>query len=369
MRIAMLGLKGIPATYGGVERYTEEIAARLVERGHEVLVYCRTHYTHANLARKPYHGIQLIRLPSLNRKTADTLSHSLLSTLDVLRRDVDVVIYHSLGNAIFTPIPRLIGKPTILVVHEQQWLDEKWKGAPEAFFHASERASLRFATRVAVIARWLQQDLHQRYGYEPAFVSTGITLPEPQPIKHLSELGLTPRGYLLFVGRLVPGKGAHILLEAYRKLNPDMPLVIVGDAPHERKYHEQLRALATPQVKFLGFRYGAELAELYSHAYLYVHPSTSDGIALRLLEALAYHNCALVSDIPANMEAVGPDGPRFQSGNSDDLCRALKELLAHPEFVSERRAQSRAYVAQQYSWELVTDYYEQLCLELMAAKK
>src|ERR1051326_2798365 len=207
MRIAMLGLKGIPATYGGVERNVEELAARLVERGHEGLVYCRTHYTHADVARKPYRGVELIRLPSVNRKITDTLSHSLLSTLDVLRRDVDVVIYHSLGNALFTPLPRVSGKPTIIVLHGLEWHDEKWKGAPETFFRASERVSMWGATRVAVSARWLQEDFRQRYGYEPTFVSTGITLPEPAPVKQLPELGLMPRGYLLFVARLVPGKG------------------------------------------------------------------------------------------------------------------------------------------------------------------
>jgi glycosyltransferase involved in cell wall biosynthesis len=369
MRIAMLGLKGIPASYGGVERYTEEVAARLVERGHEVLVYCRAHYTPLDLAHKPYRGIRLIRLPSLYHKGTDTLSHTFLSTLDVLRRHTDVVIYHSLGNTIFTPIPRLIGKPTILVLHGQEWREEKWKGAPHIFFRASERASFALATRVAVIARWLQKDLHQRYGHEPAFVSTGIALPEPGPTKHLPTLGLTPRGYLLFVGRLVSEKGAHLLLEAYRKLHTRMPLVIVGDAPHEEKYHRRLRTLATPGVMFLGFRYGAELAELYSQAYLYILPSACEGIALTLLEALAYNNCVLVSAIPANLEAAGPSGYFFQSGDSDELCQVLRELLARPDLVAERRGQARAHIARRYDWDRVADYYEQLCLELTTRGK
>ncbi|HEY7347997.1 MAG TPA: glycosyltransferase family 4 protein [Ktedonobacterales bacterium] len=371
MRIAILGLKGIPATYGGVERYTEELATRLAARGHEILVYARTHYTSKELARKPYQGIQLVRLPSLNLKTTDTLSHTLLSTLDVItQRHVDTVIYQSLGNAFMSVLPRLAGIPTILVLHTEEWRMEKWKGATaQVFLRASERVSFSLATHVCVTSQWLQENLRLRYGREAGFASQGITLPELRPMKNLETLGLTSRGYILFVGRLVPQKGVHLLLEAYSKLQTDMPLVIVGDAPHQKKYQDQLRSLATPGVRFLGFRYGDELAELYSHAYVYVLPSSSEGIAFTLLEALAFNNCVLVSTIPANIEAAGPSGFFFQSGDTSDLCRVLGELLAHPDLVAERRGQARAHIAQQYNWDRVADYYEQLCLALTTPDK
>lgn len=364
VRIAMLGLKGIPATYGGVERYTEEVAVRLAERGHEVLVYCRDHYTTREIARKPYRGVQLVRLPSLNRRTTDTLSHTLLATLDVVRRRPDVVIYHSLGNALFAPAPRILGTPAALVLHGQEWREEKWAGWPRRFFQASERASLTCASRVCVIARWLQDDLRTRYGYESTFVSTGVALPEPRPAARLDAFGLDSRRYLLFVGRLVPEKEVHTLLEAYRGLETDMPLVIVGDTQRRDRYLDTLHALAGPNVRFLGFRYGEELADLYSNAYAYILPSAAEGIALTLLEAMAYNNCVVVSDIPQNLEAATPLGFPFKTGDAADLRRVLRMLLDQPELVAERRACSREHVGRQYNWEAVTDHYERLCAEL-----
>ncbi|MGH2515736.1 MAG: glycosyltransferase family 4 protein [Ktedonobacterales bacterium] len=364
MRIAMLGLKGIPATYGGVERYTEEVAVRLAARGHEVFVYCRSHYTTREIARKPYQGVHLVRLPSLNRRTTDTLSHTLLSTLDVLRRHPDVVIYHSLGNALFAPAPRLLGTPTALVLHGQEWREDKWAGVPRRFFQASERAAFSWASRVCVIARWLQDDLRVRYGRESTFVSTGVALPEPRPAARLDLFGLDRHRYLLFVGRLVPEKEVHTLLEAYRGLETDMPLVIVGDAQRQDRYLDEMHALAGPNVQFLGFRYGTDLADLYSNAYLYILPSAAEGIALTLLEAMAYHNCVVISDIAQNLEAAHPLGFPFKTGDAADLRQTLRALLDQPERAAERRALSREHVGRQYNWEAVTDHYEQLCAEL-----
>lgn len=369
MHIAMLGLKGIPATYGGVERYTEEVAVRLAERGHEVLVYCRNHYTTRQIAQKDYRGVRLMRMPTLNLRVTDTLSHTFLSTVDVMRRHPDVAIYHSLGNAPLTLPPRISGIPTALVLHGQEWREDKWEGLPRHLFQACERMSFTCASRVCVIARWLQDDLRARYRRETNFVSTGASLPAPRPAQQLAAFGLDRHRYLLFVGRLVPEKEVHTLLEAYRGLETDMPLVIVGDVQRRDPYLDQLHALAGPNVHFLGFRYGEELTELYSNAYLYILPSTAEGIALTLLEAMALDNCVVVSDIPQNLEAASPLGFPFRTGDATDLRRVLQQLVDQPGLVAERRALARKHISSQYNWDDVTDRYEQLCEELVRGKK
>lgn len=366
MRVAIIGIKGIPATYGGVERYTEEVATRLAQRGHDVAVYCRSYYTPLHIAKKPYRGVRLIRLPSLHRRTTDTLSHSLLATLDCLRRRPDVVVYHSLGNAMFAGIPRLFGIPTVLVIHGQEWRENKWEGAPQRFFHLSERAGHHLASRVAVIAQWLQDDLRQRHGWEAVNVSTGAGVPAPVDGRSafLESLGYAPRGYLLFVGRLVPEKEVHTLIEAYEGLETQMPLVIVGETQHLPKYVAQLECLAGPNVHFLGFRYGEELAALYANAYAYILPSVAEGIALTLLEAMAHNNCVVVSDIPQNLEASAPFGLAFKTGDVADLRRVLRQLLDHPELADTHRVGTREHVISRYDWELVADRHERLYAEV-----
>src|SRR5262249_17650530 len=262
VRIAILGIKGIPATYGGIERYTEEVAVRLAERGHDVTVYCRSYYTPREIARKRYCGVRLVRLPTLHHRVTDTLSHTGLATLHVMRSRYDVVIYHSLGNAFFTAAPRLVGTPSLLILHGQEWRQDKWRGTGERFFRASESVAARFSSRVAVIANWLREDLERRHGWSPELVSTGVAMANPIPAETLDEFGLTRDNYLLFVGRLVPEKEVHTLIRAYEQLHTELPLVIVGDTQHLPDYSAQLRAMAGPNVRFLGFRYGEELAML-----------------------------------------------------------------------------------------------------------
>jgi glycosyltransferase involved in cell wall biosynthesis len=369
VRIAILGLKGIPATYGGIERYTEEVAVRLAERGHDVTVYCRSYYTTREIARKRYRGVRLRRLPTLNGRVTDTLSHTFFATMDVSLRRADVVLYHSAGNGPLTFIPRMFGKPTALILHGQEWRQDKWKGLPARLFSLSEKLAPVCATRTATIAHWLRNDLRERYGWDSFFVSTGATLPSPKPVEYLHEFGLEHRNYILFVGRLVPEKEVHTLIEAYNSLHTEMPLVIAGDAQHLPEYAERLRAMAGPNVRFLGFRYGEELTTLYSNAYLYVLPSTAEGIALTLLEAMALHNCVVVSDIPQNLEPAAPIGFPFKTGDACDLSRVLRMLLDAPELVAERRTVAREHVSSRYSWDIVTDYHEQLCYELLHGRR
>ena len=123
MKIAMIGQKGIPALYGGIERHVEEIARRLALRGHDVSVYCRLHYTPAG---GRYHGVQLVRLPSLNTKHFDTATHVAASTAHAMMQDYDVVHFHALGPSVFAGLPRLAGKATVVTVHGLDWQREKW---------------------------------------------------------------------------------------------------------------------------------------------------------------------------------------------------------------------------------------------------
>ena len=114
MRIALLGTRGIPASYGGFETFAEELSVRLAERGHDVTVYCRTDSRIAT-----YRGVKLKHIPSIRHKYLDTVSHTFLSTLEVLRHRYDAILYCNAANAAFTWMPRLFGTPHIVLSHQQ----------------------------------------------------------------------------------------------------------------------------------------------------------------------------------------------------------------------------------------------------------
>ncbi len=345
----MMGLKGVPALHGGVERHVEELGRGLARRGHDVTVYCRRRYTPPGGSVE---GLKLRRLPSVNTKHLDAWTHTLLASLDAAPRPFDVYHYHALGPATLAFIPRLLGKPVVVTVHGLDWRREKWGPLASAYLRLGERAAVHLASRTIVVSRELERYFARRYRRRATYIPNAVGAPGPVNLEDLKKYGLEPGRYILTVGRLVPEKGIHLLLEAYRGTLADMPLVVVGDDPHG-KYIAQLREAADERVRFVGYVYGPPLAAFFAGAYLYVQPSTLEGLSIALLEAMSHGAGVLASDIPANVEALGDAGFYFPSGDVASLREHLQRLIGVPEELKEKGAAAERRVADLYSWEEV----------------
>jgi len=345
----MIGLKGIPALHGGIERHVEELGRELSRLGHDVTVYCRRRYTPPDAAVE---GLTLRRLPSLDTKHLDAWTHTLLASLDAAPRRFDVYHYHALGPATLAFIPRLLGKPVVVTVHGLDWQREKWGPAASAYLRLGEGAAARLASRTIVVSRELQRYFARRYRRRTTYIPNAVAIPEAADLDALRPYGLEAGGYLLAVGRLVPEKGIHHLLEAYRQLETDLPLVVVGDDPHG-KYLDRLKELADERVRFVGYVYGPPLAAFFAGSRLYVQPSTLEGLSIALLEAMSHGAPILASDIPPNVEALADAGFYFPAGDVAALAGRLRELLAAPGDLDEKGAAAKRRVAGLYSWEEV----------------
>jgi glycosyltransferase involved in cell wall biosynthesis len=361
MRIGLAGLKGIPATYGGVERAVEEIGARLASRGHDVTVFCRRHYTPKTAS--VHRGMRLLRLPSLETRRLDTLSHTGLSAIRCSVERLDVVHLHSLGNAPFIPWFRLGGARVVMTLHGLEWVQEKWRGTARAYFKACERPAVFWPDAVTSVSQHWGEDLVRRLGRPVRYIPNGVSIQKPQAPDLIGGLGLAPRGYLLFLARLVPEKGAHYLIDAFRGLRTGMRLVVAGGASDGSAYAASLRrqAAGDPRILFTGFVFGDLWRELLSHSYLTVHPSESEGLSMGLLEAMAFSNAVLTSDIPENLEVIGEDaGARFRCRDVEDLRRQLADLLASPERVASLRSLAVDRVRRRFDWDRIVDAYEEV---------
>lgn len=353
----MMGLKGIPCP-GGVETVVEEIGSRLVKRGHEVIVFVRPHY---NLDRlKEYKGMRLITLPSIPTKNLDAITHSLLSVFGSIAVHPDIVHIQITGNSIYSYLPRIFGIPSIVTSHGLEWQRAKWGGFAKRYLQFTDRTTCYLPSAATAVSQKMQRYYQETYKRKVFYIPNGANPVDKLPPGEIQRLGLKGNDYLFFAARLVPEKGCHYLIEAFKRLDTDKKLVIAGDGFLGDPYAEGLKKEASEKILFLGFVKGNLLKELLSNAYLYILPSEMEGLSTGLIEAMSYRNCVLVSDIEENKEAIGGTGFTFKNKSVSDLSARLAYLVNHPEIVDSEREKCYANVHDRYDWDSVTSEYENL---------
>ena len=368
-RLAILGTRGIPARYGGFETFAEEIAPRLAERGHDVWVYARRH----GIGETPdpvvggttrYRGVTVRVQAAPARKHLETVVHSFAAACDAVCRRFDAILVCNAANFHVLPPLRLGGARTIVNVDGLEWRRGKWGRAGKAWHRAGAGFVSRWADELVADSRHVQSWWQQHQGRLPEYIPYGCP-PGPLP-EHgaVDELGLRCRGYVLYVARLEPENNAHVVIEAYRRVATDMPLVVVGQAPYADAYQRRLRALAREdaRVRLVGPIYGQAYAQLQSHAYCYVQASDVGGTHPALLEALGYGGVAVVNDIPEHLEVTGDAAVVYDFNDPASLATCLQGLLDDLSATEALRERARRRVRQRYAWDAVTEAYEELLL-------
>ncbi len=314
MRVAILGTRGIPASYSGFETAAEQLASRLTARGHEVVVYCRPHVVDPRL--KEWKGARLVHVPTVRNKYLDTFTHTFLSSIHAARRlKPDVALFFIAGNSPMCLITRAAGIPTVINVDGLDSDRSKWPAIAKAYLRFAERKSPRWADTAITDSHAVAEIFAERYGERIGVVPYGVEDPGYEGTETLERLGLEPGKYVLFVGRLEPENNPHLLVDAFARI-PEarangMKLVIVGGAPYADEYIKQVRRKGDPRVVFPGYIFGQGYWELQRHAYLFCAPTEVGGTHPVILEALAAGNCVLVNDHAPNVETVGEAGLTF----------------------------------------------------------
>ena len=359
VRVALVGIRGLPAEYGGSETAAAEIYPRLAARGHDVVVYCRRHKVDPR--QRWYDGVRTVVLPSVNTKALDTITASFLALIDLIINDrADIVHVHGIGNAILFPLFRLFGKRVVTAVDGMDWTRAKWNLAERAYLRLALYMAVHWADGVYVDSREAKRLCQTIYGREFPHIAYGTQIRCEAGTDALKRHGLEAEKYILFVGRLIPEKGVHYLIDAYRKLETDFPLVIVGDNPYHPAYVQRLKDGADDRVRFVGPEFGEAFWELCANCYVYVQPSEVEGTSPVLLSALGCGRCVVVNGIQENLDAVGDAGLAFFRNDVDDLAALLAELVAKPTWVRKLGAAAQEHARREYDWDRITDQHEEL---------
>jgi glycosyltransferase involved in cell wall biosynthesis len=363
MKIAILGARGIPACYSGYDTLVEELSLGLVDaHSAEVLVYCRSSYYKEQPAS--WHGVRLVYLRVPRVKALESLVHSFLSSLHVLKEKIDVVYFLDPANAPFCALLRCFGKRVAIHTDGLGWKRRKWGPLARRYYKIVEWVCAKCASALVTDNPAMQEYYRDEYGAKTFFISYGATNRHGVDTSVYEDLGLTPKQYLLIVARLEPENNTDLLIAQYTKSKVTMPLVVVGDAPYGRYYMDRLRNLGTATVLFAGrINNQSKLNALYRGAYLYIHGHEVGGTNPSLLRAMDAGVAPVVVNVPFNASVVDGSGMVFDKEN-DSLAAILDHLVAHPDEVRQvgQRASMRA--ADHFSWDNVVAKHHEVFVRL-----
>lgn len=358
MRIAILGTRGIPASYGGFETFAEHLSTRLVARGHEVTVYCRAHYVSPR--QLEYHGVRLKVLPTIRHKYFDTVVHTFLSAVHAVSARYDAALICNCANAPFSPILRLTGTPVAINVDGLEHKRKKWGWLGRRYYRFAEYLSTLLPNEMVTDAQVIQDYYLARHNASSTMIAYGSEVERRADRDMVRKWRVEPNRYVLYVSRLEPENNAHLVIEAFKKVRTAYRLVVVGDAPYAEQYINSLKASARgdKRIIFTGFVFGQDYRALQQNAYCYVHATEVGGTHPALLEAMGYGNCVLTLATPENIEVVGEAGVPYI--DEYDLAEKLKRVLRDGSLVQAYRNRAQQRIKKHYDWETVVDQYEQL---------
>ena len=330
-KIAVTGTRGIPDILGGVETVCEELYPRIAAHGYDVTLIRRASYVHDRLSE--YKGVKLIDLKAPKRKSFEAIVHTLRAVLTArFRLKAGILHIHAIGPALVTPLARLLGLKVVFTHHGPDYDRDKWNRTAKFMLRLGERMGVRYAHEVIVISPVIDAHIRKKYNRQDAsLIYNGV--PQPNVITgthHLDSLGLMPQQYIFAMGRFVPEKNFHQLINAFSALSDKRRcrLVIAGDADFEDAYSRDLKNLARRNdVVLTGFIKGEKLHALLSHARAFVLPSSHEGMPVALLEAMSYNLPLLVSDIPAHLALGLPNDAYFRIAHEEMLSAKLSQLL------------------------------------------
>lgn len=364
MHIAILGTRGIPASYGGFETFAEELSRILVRRGHQVTVFGRRRFGEQ---REPQlvNGATVRYAPTVFSKHLETPLAALTSFLAVRRLGVDGILLCNAANSPFAWLAKLPSLPLAINVDGIERKRSKWGRAGRLWYRLGERCSVWFGDRVIADAEVIAAYYRERFGIEPACIAYGARVERREPGATLARFGVKPREYLLYVSRFEPENNALGVVQAYESSGVKLPLVMVGDAPYAREYIDQVHRAAGPRVVFTGYQFGDAYHELQSHAYAYIQATEVGGTHPALVESMAHGNAIIANNVPEHTEVLGDAGLYYARNDFRELGRRMEEVVADTSLVERLRTSAAARAASRYGWEAVTDEYERLFQELV----
>lgn len=363
------GFRTIPPRPGGAgsDKFAFELYPRLVAKGCDLLAYTRIYPGDLDIQPEFYEGIKLNPFKTINKAGFDTLLHSFKCTLNLLyKREIKYVHLHSGANSLWALPLRIFGKKVVVTQFAMDWKRDKWPWYGKLFYLISNYLTAYIPNNVVFDNIFTKEYFEKKYNKKFDFIPYGCEVPDPgDNIDILSKIGVKKGEYFLFVGRFIPDKGIHLLVEAFEKLKTNKQLVLIGGSPNPDLYELKVKKTIDERIIFPGYVYGQDTNILMKNAYAYIQPSLIEGLSPVILTVMGLGTPLICSDIKENIFITKENALTFHSGNSDSLLMKLNEALEQPEYIKTKAEIGRIDVNNRFNWDKITEEY----LEIFLSKK
>ena len=359
MKVAMIGHKIVPSRRGGIENVLTSLCPLLAESGVDVTCYNRSTDKVENeyidmVDHNKYRGVTLKKAWTIEAKGISAMISSFTAAISATFAGFDVLHFHAEGPCAAMWIPKMFGKRCVATVHGLDWQREKWSGSfASKYIKFGEKVMVKCADEIIVLSESAKAYFKETYNRDTVLIHNGIDKPTIKQAEKITELyGLSKGDYICTVSRLTAEKGLHYLIEAYNNIKTDKKLVIAGDTSDTDEYVAYIKQMAgdNPNIIFTGFISGDILKEIYSNAYIVAVPSDIEGMSISLLEALAYGNAVLCSDIPENTLVTEDKAINFKKSDVADLQNKLQNMCDDNLCVENLKHGVDDFILEEYNW-------------------
>ncbi len=367
----MLGLYGMPLEklhFTGFETGFGEIAPRLAAAGHEITIYCRGSHYPDDMRPREYKGVRLKYVPSPGGKNLSGLVSTLLASLHALAsRRYDLFFFVNVGMGHHAALCRIMGEKVVMNVNGLDWKRAKWGPFARFYFRSAARSAIRFCNRLVTDAEAMRKFYVDEFAKETSMIAYGAYVESSENPDVVRQFGVEPNDYYLIASRLIPENHADLIVLGFLESATSKKLVIAGGANYDSPFHRRLREIATDRVIFTGhINDQSVIKELHCNSFAYVHGHSVGGTNPSLLKAMGYGNCILALDTVFNREVLADSGLFFPK-DQHALAELIHRVEGDPSLVAQLRSRGPVRIRAEYTWEKISDQYNQLFQDVAAS--
>jgi glycosyltransferase involved in cell wall biosynthesis len=366
LRIAAFGgFRTIPPKEGGAgsDKFAYELYPRITKLGHKLIAYGRIYPGDTLTPRySEYEGIEIISFHTVSKAGFDTLLHSLKATFDIiLHNRADIIHIHSGANSIWALFLRLAGKRVFISQFAMDWKRDKWPWYGKLFYRLSNYLTAYIPNGVVFDNIFTKIYFEKKFNRQFYFIPYGAEVKEP-PLQSsiLDRIGVSSGNYFLFIGRFIPDKGVHLLIQAFEKTETELKLVLVGGSPNPNDYEKRIRSTTDKRIIFAGYVYGDDTNFLIKNAFTYVQPSLIEGLSPVILTVMGLGAPLICSDIVENKFITGDNATHFISGSVESLAEKIKYSLENMERLKKMAKIGKDDILDRFKWDSITNQYIEL---------